>query len=58
MTDLSNVVFNYKRETLIMVYKTTSEAIFKVKCNRGEFEVISSFLKIIDKQIINSKPTE
>ena len=25
MTDLSNVVFSYRKETLIMVYKTTSE---------------------------------
>jgi hypothetical protein len=58
MTDLSNVVFSYKKETLIMVYKTTSETIFKIKCNRTEFEVINSFLKTIDKQIIDSKPTE
>ncbi|WP_072545526.1 hypothetical protein [Mediterranea massiliensis] len=58
MTDLSNVVFSYRKETLIMVYKTTSETIFKIRCNRDEFEVINSFLKTINKQIIDSKPTE
>lgn len=58
MTDLSNVVFSYRKETLMMVYKTTSETIFKIKCNRGEFEVINSFLRTINKQIIDSKPTE
>ena len=58
MTDLSNVVFSYRKETLIMVYKTTSETISKIRCNRDEFEVINSFLKTINKQIIDSKPTE
>lgn len=58
MTDLSNVVFSYRKETLMMVYKTTSETIFKIKCNRGEFEVINSFLRTINKQIIDSEPTE
>lgn len=46
MTNLSNVIFNYREETLIMVYKTTSETIFKIKCNRTEFEAINSFLKL------------
>ena len=58
MTDLSNVVFSYRKETLMMVYKTTSETIFKIKCNRGEFEAINSFLRTINKQIIDSEPTE
>ena len=58
MTDLSNVVFSYRKETLIMVYKTTSETFSKIRCYRDEFEVINSFLKTINKQIIDSKPTE
>ncbi len=58
MTDLSNVVFSYRKETLMMVYKATSETIFKIKCNRGEFEVVNSFLRTINKQIMDSNPTE
>ena len=52
MTDLGNATFSYKNTCLVMVHNKNRRIVFKVKCSRNDIEIISSFLKCTDKQII------
>lgn len=52
MTDLGNATFSYKNTCLVMVLNKNRRIVFKVKCSRNDIEMINSFLKCTDKQIM------